>query len=92
VFGAHAAHRVVVAAAVLLAGCGGESDEKRLAELAARPDLEQMVAGYEQMMTQIADRLSAELGLCAWEYEEDGIGEAGCRSDFPREPGRRPGP
>jgi hypothetical protein len=72
----------IVAAVVLLVGCAGGSDEERLAELAARPSMEEMVARYEVMLARIAQRLSDELGPYPWE-RYDNASSAGCGFDFP---------
>lgn len=53
-----------------------------MAELSARPTLEQALARYEQMQQRIFDTLSAELGPFVWQRISDGIG-AGCGEDFP---------
>lgn len=59
-----------------------------MAELAARPTLEQTISSYERMQRQVFDRLSAELGPFSWKRYDEGIG-AGCGEDFPpNSPGR----
>lgn len=53
-----------------------------MAELAARPTLEQTLDRYEQMQQRIFDTLSAELGPYDWRTFSEGSG-AGCGEDFP---------
>lgn len=75
----------LVVLAVLLSGCGiigGESVEDQRATLRQRPDIEQISARYEQMQTEMRDRLSTEIGGLTWvKYDEEMRG--GCGFEFP---------
>lgn len=51
-------------------------------ELLARPGMEQAEAHYDDMQTQLRDRLSAELGPFDWQPRDE-PGGAGCGSEFP---------
>ncbi|HEU0087144.1 MAG TPA: LppA family lipoprotein [Pseudonocardiaceae bacterium] len=69
----------------VLAGCGnnpgGGSVRNQHQTLQQRPDIEQITASYEQMRTQIRQRLSAEVGPLQW-TEEFGVDTRGCGFDF----------
>lgn len=69
--------------ATLAAACTSERDDmdQKLAALAQRPTIEQVKVSYEEMQTQLRDRLSAELGLPPWVNDQN-LSGAGC-ADFP---------
>lgn len=75
----------LAAVLALTAGCGtdllGGALVDRRAELEARPSLEQAVAHYDDMLTQLRDRLSTDVGPLAWEIARP-PGGAGCGTDF----------
>ncbi|MGQ0776293.1 MAG: LppA family lipoprotein [Pseudonocardiales bacterium] len=75
----------LVALAVLLSGCGiigGESVEDQRAALRQRPDINAISARYEQMQTEVRDRLSAEIGGLNWmNHSKESHG--GCGFEFP---------
>lgn len=54
----------------------------RAAELAARPTLEDAVARYETLLSEIRDRLDTEVGPLDWATSRP-PGGAGCGKDFP---------
>ncbi len=84
---------LLLAIVLMLAGCasvGGGSKvsmEDAVKELQARPDIEQTMTKYNQLMTDIKEALTAAGVTGAWE-EIDGAGEAAC-SDYGQEGARR---
>ncbi|MGH3929352.1 MAG: LppA family lipoprotein [Pseudonocardiaceae bacterium] len=75
----------VLVLAVVTAGCGFaglETDnmDENFATLAQRPTIEDIRATYEQMQSQLRDRLSAEVGPMQWVNRENFSG-AGCGDD-----------
>ena len=75
---------MIIAVLALTTGCSlipGATMNKR-AELYSRPSLEQAVMHYDDILTQLRDRLSAETGPFAWTTDGERSG-AGCGEDFP---------
>lgn len=68
-----------------LAGCTAESGGEDVGTpgdtLHERPDIEQITANYQQMQTQMRERLSAEVGPLEW-AERFGEAGRGCGFDF----------
>ncbi|GAA3645955.1 hypothetical protein GCM10022267_35800 [Lentzea roselyniae] len=58
-----------------------DRDEIVPARHVQRPDIEQVVATYEEMSAKVGERLTAELGR-TWEQVSEG-GASGCGSEFP---------
>lgn len=54
--------------------------EESFARLMQRPDIEQVVATYDEMSAKIRERLTAELGR-SWQQSSDGSA-SGCGDDF----------
>src|SRR5437899_13032959 len=86
---------VVIVSAVACASRAGEAVDKQasydqqLRELLQRPDIDDAVARYDQMRTEIRDRLVSEIGIMPWKDDHDGSA-SGCR-EFPRSEERRVG-
>jgi predicted LppA-like lipoprotein len=55
--------------------------QQQFQEMLQRPDIDQVTARYEQMRTQIRERLTTELGLSPWQDESDSKA-SDCR-DYP---------
>ncbi len=72
----------LVLLAILLASCGAGTPEKKSvdeqrATLAARPNIEQITARYEEMLARMRQRLSAEVGPLKW-VKRGESGRSGC--------------
>jgi hypothetical protein len=56
--------------------------QQQYSELMSRPDIEEVVARYEEMREKIKSRLGSELGIANWEDKQDGR-QSGCTNEFP---------
>lgn len=76
---------LLLASLTIATGCTGEPSKEETmdirAQLAQRPSLEDATARYEQMRTEIRDRIATELGPYEWINTENGI-DSGCTGDF----------
>jgi hypothetical protein len=85
-----------LAAVVVLAGCGdgheyldpqptgpSMSKQQQQAQLAARPTLDEAVAGYEKLRTTLRERLARDFGVTGWTEEPGSTEFSGCAPQFP---------
>jgi hypothetical protein len=72
---------VVLATLAAACGSGGPDVNDAFSELMKRPDIEQAMTSYTEMITKIRDRLTADLGR-TWEQNDD-LSGGGCDSEFP---------
>lgn len=77
----------VLVALVLASGCESEGEgmgkDEQVAELMQRPDIDEISRKYEQMRTEVADKLTQELAIPPWDIVDGRSSEAGCGSEFP---------
>jgi hypothetical protein len=77
---------LLLACIITLAACGsgshGMTQEEQFTELMRRPSEEQMVQQYDQMRHEIADKLSAEIGLPPWTVNDNTGGGSLCGHEF----------
>jgi hypothetical protein len=78
----------ICALALLLGGCTGDNPKgeavnDQFAELLKRPDIEQVQADYQGMLSEIRDKLVREVGVANWVPDDEGLSGSGCGFDFP---------
>jgi hypothetical protein len=79
---------LICALALLLGGCTGDNPKgeavnDQFAELLKRPDIDQVEAEYQGMLTAIRDKLVREVGVASWVPDNEGLSGSACGFDFP---------
>ncbi|RJQ91983.1 hypothetical protein D5S19_01365 [Amycolatopsis panacis] len=59
------------------------SKQQQQAQLAARPTLDEAVAGYEKFRTALRERLATDFGVADWTEEPNSAEYRGCAPQFP---------
>jgi hypothetical protein len=59
------------------------SKQQQQAQLATRPTLDEAIAGYEKVRTELRERLSADFGVAGWTEEPGSAEFSGCAPQFP---------